>query len=209
MRNISVPLFLLVSAVTEVIFSIVFAMMLCFGFRRKKTLIACSIWCTDSDVNDPNHLLQVLTSLIYLHKFSFSSFPIQPYNFPIHLYMSTKRSTNTLKLFMQALIQSEPWAVPSSSGGVLGSHAVYLAPQLLLCTVLLVFPQRCFFMDYVINHIWLIGWLRFFWNKSPTISLFTPMYTKYNLGSFTNSRISLWVLFLIFLLKLQTTRDSP
>ena len=102
MRNISVPLFLLVSAVTEVIFSIVFAMMLCFGFRRKKTLIACSIWCTDSDVNDPNHLLQVLTSLIYLHKFSFSSFPIQPYNFPIHLYMSIEHSTNTPQPFMRA-----------------------------------------------------------------------------------------------------------
>ena len=43
---------------------------------------------------------------------------------------------------MQALFQSEPWAVPSSSGGVLGSHAVYLAPQLLLCTVLLVFPHK-------------------------------------------------------------------
>jgi len=92
----------------------------------------CSIWCTDSDVNDPNHLLQVLTSLIYLRKFSFSSFPICPYNFPIHLYMSTEHSTNTLQLFMWVLIQSKPWAVFSSSRGVLGSHAVYLAPQLLL-----------------------------------------------------------------------------
>ena len=30
---------------------------------------------TDSDVNDPNHLLQVLTSLIYIHKFSLLTFP--------------------------------------------------------------------------------------------------------------------------------------
>ena len=101
----------------------------------------CSIWCTDSDVNDPNHLLQVLTLLIYLHKFSFSSFPIHPYNFPIHLYMSTEHSTNTLQPFMWVLIQSELWAILSSSRGVLGSHAVYLAPQLLLWTVFLVFPQ--------------------------------------------------------------------
>ena len=105
-------------------------------------MLGCSIWCTDSDVNDPNHLLQVLTSLIYLHKFSFFGFPICPYNFPINLYMSTEHSTNTPQLFMQVLIQSEPWAIPSSSSrGVLGSHAVYLAPQLLLCTVFLVFPH--------------------------------------------------------------------
>jgi len=75
----------------------------------------CSIWCMDSDVKYPNPLLQVLTSLIYPHRFSFSSFPIRPYNFPIHLYMSTKHSTNTLQPFMQALIQSEPWAILSSS----------------------------------------------------------------------------------------------
>jgi len=106
-------------------------------------LILCSIWCTDSDVNDPNCLLQVLTSLIYLHKFSFSSFPIRPYNFPIHLYMSTKHSTNTLQPFMRVFIQSELWAVLSSSRGVLGSHAVYLALQLLLWTIFLVFPQFC------------------------------------------------------------------
>ena len=92
-------------------------------------------------MNDPNRLLQVLTSLIYLHKFSFSSFPIRPYNFPIHLYMSTEHSTNTLQPFMQVFIQSELQPLLSSSRGVLGSHAVYLAPQLLLCTVLLVFPQ--------------------------------------------------------------------
>ena len=46
-----------------------------------------------SDVNDPNRLLQALTSLIYLHKFSFPNFPIRPYNFPIHLYTPTKHST--------------------------------------------------------------------------------------------------------------------
>ena len=79
----------------------------------------------DSDVNDPSRLLQVLTSLIYLHEFSFSSFPI-------HLYMSTKHSTNTLHPFTWSFIQSEPQAVLSSSRGVLGSHAVYFAPQLLL-----------------------------------------------------------------------------
>ena len=88
----------------------------------------------DSDVNDPNRLLQVLTSIIYLHKFSFSSFPIL-------LYMSTEHSTNALQPFRWALIQSEPCAVLSSSRGVLGSHAVYLAPQLLLWTVFLVFSQ--------------------------------------------------------------------
>jgi len=101
----------------------------------------CSVWCTDSDVNDPNHLLQVLPSLIYLHKFSFSSFPIHSYNFPIHLYMSTKHSTNTLQPFMQVFIQSDLRAILSSSRSVLGSHAVYLAPELLLWTVFLVFPQ--------------------------------------------------------------------
>ena len=85
-----------------------------------------------------------ITLLIYLHTFSFSNFPICPYKFPIHLYMSTKHSTNTLQLFMWALIQSEPWAILSSSRDVLGSHAVYLAPQLLLWTVFLVFPQSLY-----------------------------------------------------------------
>jgi len=84
---------------------------LCFpcGERCTKVLLKCCCnlavgengfesWChecsdlmLDSDVNDPNRLLQVLTSLIYLHKFS--SFIIHPYNFPIHLYMSTEHST--------------------------------------------------------------------------------------------------------------------
>ena len=105
-------------------------------------LIYCSIWCMDSDVNNSDCLLQVLTSLIYLHKFSFSSFLICPYNFPIHLYMSTEHSTNTLQLFMWALIQSELWAVLSSSTGVLGSYAVYLATQLLLWTVFLYSHSR-------------------------------------------------------------------
>ena len=77
--------------------------------------------------------------ITYIHKFSFFSFPIHPYNFLIHLYMSTVYSTNTPLPFMWVLIQSEPWAIPSSRD-VLGSHAVYLAPQLLLCTVFLVFP---------------------------------------------------------------------
>ena len=102
--------------------------------RQAIPVADCSVWCMDSDVNDPNCLLQVLTLLTYFHKFSFSSFLI-------HLYMSTKHSTNTLQPFMQALIQSEPWAILSSSGGVLGFHAVYLATQLLLWTVFLVFPQ--------------------------------------------------------------------
>ena len=106
----------------------------------EKCIANCSVWCTDSEVNDPNPLLQVLTSLIYLHKFSFSSFPIRPYNLPIHLYMSTKHSTNSLQLFMWALMQSELWTILSSSRDVLGSHAVYLAPQLLLWTLFLVFP---------------------------------------------------------------------
>ena len=44
-------------------------------------------------MNDPNRLLQVLTSLIDLHKLLFSNFPVRPYNFPNHLYMSTKHST--------------------------------------------------------------------------------------------------------------------
>jgi len=107
-------------------------------------MVMCSVWCMDSAVNDPNSLLQVLTSLTdceNLHKFSFSGFPIRPYNFPIHLYMSAEHSTNALQPFMQALIQSDLWAVLSSSSGVLGSHAVYLTPQLLLWTVFLVFQQ--------------------------------------------------------------------
>jgi len=41
---------------------------------------------------------------------------------------------------MRVLIQLESWAIPSSRG-VIGSHAVYLAPQMLLWTVFLVFPQ--------------------------------------------------------------------
>jgi len=159
-------------------------------------------------------MIQIVYYKFSLHLYTFTSFPFlafpsTPTTFPSTFTYQQSILQNTLQPFMQELIQSEPWDVLSSSGGVLGSHAVYLAPQLLLCTLHLVFPQRCFFMDYVINHIWLIAWLRFFWNKFLTISLFTPMYTKYNLGSFTNSRISLWVLFLIFLLKLQTTRDSP
>jgi len=80
---------------------------------------------------------------MYLHTFSFFSFPIFRFFFPIHLYMSTEHSTNTLQLLMWVFIQSELWAVPSSSG-VLGSHALYLAPQLLLWTVFLVFPQCVF-----------------------------------------------------------------
>ena len=35
----------------------------------------CSVWGPDSDVNEPNHLLQVLTSLTYIHKFSLLTFP--------------------------------------------------------------------------------------------------------------------------------------
>jgi len=35
----------------------------------------CSVWCMDWDVNDPNRSLQVLTSLIYIHKFSLLTFP--------------------------------------------------------------------------------------------------------------------------------------
>ena len=124
----------------------------------------------DSDVNDPNHLLQVLTSLTYLPKFS--SFPIRPYNFPIHLWMSTEHSTNTLQLFMRVFIQSELWAVLSSSTDVLGSHAVYLATQLLLWTVFLVFPQLLtffsLFLAWIVDEnlrdssraIWILVWAR-------------------------------------------------
>jgi len=58
-------------------------------------VLVCSVWFTDSDVNDPNPLLQVLTSLIYLHKFFCFSFLNHPYNFPIHLYTSTEYSANS------------------------------------------------------------------------------------------------------------------
>ena len=36
----------------------------------------------DSDMNDPNNLLQVLTSLIYIHKFPFLAFPSTLTTFP-------------------------------------------------------------------------------------------------------------------------------
>ena len=39
-------------------------------------LMICGVWGTDSDVNDPTHLLQLLTSLIYIHKFSLLTFPL-------------------------------------------------------------------------------------------------------------------------------------
>lgn len=36
----------------------------------------CSIWGTDPDLNNPNPLLQFLTSFIYIHKFSLLTFPL-------------------------------------------------------------------------------------------------------------------------------------
>lgn len=68
--------------------------------------------CTDPDVNDPNCLSQVLTSLTCIRMFPFFSFPICPYNFPMHFYMLTEYAISTPKLCMWVLIQSEPWAIP-------------------------------------------------------------------------------------------------
>jgi len=129
-------------------------------------------------MNNPNCLLQVLTSLIYLHKFSFSSFPI---NFPIHLYMSAKHSTNTLQVFMQAFIQSEPRAILSSSRGVPDSHAVFLAPQLLLWTVFLVFPHLpafCIRENEILDFLFVVSVLI----EAFFITLFTPCHIHFWLG---------------------------
>ena len=107
--------------------------------QHRKWNMGCSVWCTDSDVNDPNykfsHHLHTFTSFLSL------AFPSTPTTFPSTFTCQQSILQSTLQPFTETLVQSEPWDVLSSSRGVLGSHAVYLAPQLLLWTVFLVFPQ--------------------------------------------------------------------
>ena len=83
----------------------------------------------------------------HLHTFTsflFLAFPSTPTTFPYTFICQQSILQSTLQPFTQVLIQSEPWDVLSSSRDVLGSHAVYLAPQLLLWTVFLVFPHPVF-----------------------------------------------------------------
>ena len=81
-----------------------------------------------------SHHLYVFTSFLFL------AFPSAPTAFP-STFTCQQSILQTLQPFTQVLFQSEPWAIPSTSRGVLGSHAVYLAPQLLLWTVFLAFPH--------------------------------------------------------------------
>lgn len=111
-----------------------------------------SIWCTDSDVNDSNHLLQVLRLLIYVHKFPFLAFPSALTTFPCTFTCQqsipqTLHSCACRHLFNQS---HGPFLLFFSSRDVLGSQpcylslafsAVYLASQLLLWIVFLLFPH--------------------------------------------------------------------
>ena len=84
----------------------------------------CSMDCMDSDVNDPNHLLQVLTSLIYIHMFSLLPFPLSftcQQNTPqTPLNCACRHSSN------------QSWALPNhilflqSGSSSHGHHAAYL-----------------------------------------------------------------------------------
>ena len=99
----------------------------------------CSIWGTDLDVNDPKCLLQVLTSHIYVHKFSLLTFPpafICQQNIPQTLLKSGVIPSHPL--FLQSG-SSSTWPscslldfVFSSSGGVLHSQPCFLVPFILL-----------------------------------------------------------------------------
>ena len=99
----------------------------------------CSIWGTDLDVNDPKCLLQVLTSHIYVHKFSLLTFPpafICQQNIPQTLLKSGVIPSHPL--FLQSG-SSSTWPscslldfVFSSSGGVLHSQPCFLIPFILL-----------------------------------------------------------------------------
>ena len=83
---------------------------------------------TDSDVNDPNRLLQVFTSLIHVHQFPFFSFPIHLYSFPTRLYTSTKYSTSTPKHACRRLSSQSRelfLLLFSSSGDILGSQPCF------------------------------------------------------------------------------------
>ena len=74
---------------------------------------------------------------------------MHPYNFPLHLYISTQYSTNAPEPCMQALVQAQPWAIPLLFCllHVVGSHTVYVAPQLLLQIDVFVFPHWLFTLE--------------------------------------------------------------
>lgn len=54
-------------------------------------LMICGVWGTDSDVNDPNPLLQVLTSFIYISKF-----PLVTFHPPQHVNWTLNESPSCL-----------------------------------------------------------------------------------------------------------------
>ena len=110
-------------------------------------LSKCSLWGTHSDVNNPNHLLQVLTSLTYIQNFSLLTFPLT-FTCQQNLLQTLLNcvwkclSSQSHEFFLATLF---PWSrsLPHShhsayltfvfsSGGVLGSQPCFLMLFILL-----------------------------------------------------------------------------
>lgn len=66
----------------------------CLWYFRDHVKGCLQCLMTDSNVNDPNNLLQVFTSLTYILKFPFVAFSSTLTTFPSTFYMSAEYSTN-------------------------------------------------------------------------------------------------------------------
>lgn len=118
------------------------------GIVRNNCVKICSTRGMNSDVNNLNHLLEVHTSLIHIHKFSLVTFPpafTHQWNIPqtlLNLACRHLSNQSHEELFLamcpssnqgryHAVIMQLTWFCFSSSGGVLSSQHSFLIPFIL------------------------------------------------------------------------------